>query len=110
MFVSFIGVPIFKSMDKGVKSFCESQYKSNSNIYTYKLQRGSIGFYCKSKVEQINNQETVLAFLSKPEQFYLITRKKDFKNLESFLLESYAHGKLISIKENDDYIFLENKN
>ncbi|NQY80408.1 MAG: glycosyltransferase family 39 protein [Candidatus Caenarcaniphilales bacterium] len=105
MFVNFIGVPIFKSMDKGVKDFCEKYYDKTSKIYTFKLQRGSIGFYCENKVKQITKKEDVLFLFEDDSDFYLIIRKKDSEAIKEITGQENLENIFEIVKENRDYLF-----
>lgn len=107
MFLNFIGVPVFKSLDKGIKDFCLNKYDKTSKIYTYKLQRGSIGFYCASKVSQINKKEDVLFLFEDDSDFYLIIRKKDSEAIKKITNQENLENIFDIVKENKDYLFFK---
>lgn len=106
MFINFIGIPIFKSMDKGIQDFCLNNYDKSSKIFTYKLERGSIGFYCNTKVSQINKKNDVSSLIDKINKFYIIVRKKDFEILKDITNTENSEYIFNTVKENQDYLFL----
>lgn len=93
-------------MDKGIQDFCLNNYDKSSKIFTYKLERGSIGFYCNTKVSQINKKNDVSSLIDKINKFYIIVRKKDFEILKDITNTENSEYIFNTVKENQDYLFL----
>jgi 4-amino-4-deoxy-L-arabinose transferase-like glycosyltransferase len=99
--MELIAKPLINSLDGGIKSFCTEIYvpakehakkhkRKIAKLASYKLNRASIGFYCKDTVNNFNDINSLNKFLASPETFhrpvYLIVKNTEFKNISTKLI------------------------
>lgn len=99
--MELIAQPLINNSDGGIKSFCKEIYlpatehstkhkRKIAKLTSYKLNRASIGFYCKDTVNNFNDINSLNKFLVSAETshraVYLIVKNTEFKNLSTKLI------------------------
>jgi hypothetical protein len=111
--MELIAKPLINSLDGGIKSFCTEIYvpakkhkRKIAKLASYKLNRASIGFYCKDTVNNFNDINSLNKLLSSPKTshrpVYLIVKNTEFKNISTKLIRINR-----ILRKTDKYIFLK---
>lgn len=99
--MNLIVKPVITELDGGIKQFCKENYKSKAALFTYKLQRASLGFYCKTPVKNINELAELNQFTTHKRAYLVMKKELYSKNRLSFPFNSYK-----LLKESNKYSFL----
>ena len=106
-----IGVPVLSYMDNGIKNFCTQEYQTGTQVYSYRVQRASLGFYCETEVKRINANKKLLK-KAQVEEAYIFSKESKFQEFKSFIQESGLDfdSMFEIVTTNGNYVFFKSIN